>query len=969
MIDPDGKKSISFSDKMGRAILSRHTNNAEATSEHLDTYNLYDDKNRVTYVLPPGVPNTSSTYQNLYYHYQYNGEDQVTEKKIPGANVVKFKYNDQDLLGGYQDGYLNNENKWYTYQYDIFGRGTTEGFYDGTPGTDFTPTEPLIKTFYGTSSHNKDKIARVETRKLDENVWLKSYNTYNTCGVLTNQNGNNHLNVNNDNAITTAYILDGGLNTTKTTSNISAYGVTKNIVNTQTYGNEGRPRYNYFSIDGAPNTTLSNKAYTTREELKYVYQGYSNNQYLQKIDFTYELHGPLKSINSSSIQGSEQAWNVCTDPPMSNPGNDAQKDLFSLELFYDTNVPGIATTIQKNGNIAGVRWQVKGRSQGNYTFTYDTHNRLTEAKYADRDDGVISNNDRYGTQYSYDQRGNLTQISRKGMYDTNGCTNYGVTDALILNYPSNSNQLTDAADYAPSASDQEGYDDPGNNTNQYDANGNMTSYPDKGITIEYNHLNLPRLVFITGTSNYILFTYDAAGNLLSRKNYNFLSVTKKIDYVAGIEYLDGQVHQIMHSEGFVQYTNGANPQYHYTINDHLGNTRLVYSDFNGDGKIRNATEIVQENHYYPFGMKMKGPWMGDENEYRYKYNGIEEVDDFGLDLSFATFRTLDPAIGRWLQVDPMTEYLSDLSPYNSMNNNPITYNDPDGDIGPLLLAGIAGVVGGGLNLWKNAGNIKNPGDAFAAFGIGAVAGVAGAFAAPAAAVGGTIGASIASYAVAGGVGGAVAGGIEGFGNGAYFGSGNIGDRLLNGLGQGIKNGVIGGVSGAVLGGAFGAGAHLWANRAAASVAPSIDPPNRTGPLGDKIDPRYVNPAKVGGNPTTSVDLAAFNKSASFVDNWATSGTQKLAKYSGILRNAARFKGNFGLGKGTYLESIELGRAWVGKGYSISSNGKAYISKNGLRQFRLPSYKPYHRIYQANFEWRNVARGRWQGNGHLDITNL
>jgi len=73
---------------------------------------------------------------------------------------------------------------------------------------------------------------------------------------------------------------------------------------------------------------------------------------------------------------------------------------------------------------------------------------------------------------------------------------------------------------------------------------------------------------------------------------------------------------------------GTNPQYHYTINDHLGNTRLVYSDLNGNGRIENATEILQENHYYPFGMKMKGAWMGDEDEYRYKYNGIEEVDDY-----------------------------------------------------------------------------------------------------------------------------------------------------------------------------------------------------------------------------------------------------------------------------------------------------------------------------------------------------
>jgi len=64
----------------------------------------------------------------------------------------------------------------------------------------------------------------------------------------------------------------------------------------------------------------------------------------------------------------------------------------------------------------------------------------------------------------------------------------------------------------------------------------------------------------------------------------------------------------------------------------------------------------------------------------YKYNGIEEVDDFGLDLSFATFRTLDPSIGRWLQVDPKAEAVSSLSPYQSMGNNPISNADPAGDL-------------------------------------------------------------------------------------------------------------------------------------------------------------------------------------------------------------------------------------------------------------------------------------------------
>jgi RHS repeat-associated protein len=60
---------------------------------------------------------------------------------------------------------------------------------------------------------------------------------------------------------------------------------------------------------------------------------------------------------------------------------------------------------------------------------------------------------------------------------------------------------------------------------------------------------------------------------------------------------------------------------------------------------------------------------------RYLYNGIEHVDELGLDM--AAFRSYDPAIGRWMQVDPKPTYSQ--SPYSGMGNNPILYSDPLGD--------------------------------------------------------------------------------------------------------------------------------------------------------------------------------------------------------------------------------------------------------------------------------------------------
>ncbi len=96
---------------------------------------------------------------------------------------------------------------------------------------------------------------------------------------------------------------------------------------------------------------------------------------------------------------------------------------------------------------------------------------------------------------------------------------------------------------------------------------------------------------------------------------------------------------------------------------------------------------------------------------------------------------------------------------------------------------------------------------------------------------------------------------------------------------------------------------------------------------------------------------------------------QVGREIGILRDAARGKGNFSLGSGTRAEADKLGRAWVGDDYKVASNGKALISKDGLRQYRSPAYKPRLDKTQANFQQRFYGQQskEWQSNGHLDIT--
>ncbi|MFK8008269.1 MAG: RHS repeat domain-containing protein [Saprospiraceae bacterium] len=92
------------------------------------------------------------------------------------------------------------------------------------------------------------------------------------------------------------------------------------------------------------------------------------------------------------------------------------------------------------------------------------------------------------------------------------------------------------------------------------------------------------------------------------------------------------------------------------------------------------TEILQESHYYPFGMAMNGAWQDIVNgpENNYLYNGKEMQSDFGLDWSDYGARYYDPAIGRWNGIDLLAEQYSSTSPYIYTLNNPIKFIDPDG---------------------------------------------------------------------------------------------------------------------------------------------------------------------------------------------------------------------------------------------------------------------------------------------------
>jgi len=95
----------------------------------------------------------------------------------------------------------------------------------------------------------------------------------------------------------------------------------------------------------------------------------------------------------------------------------------------------------------------------------------------------------------------------------------------------------------------------------------------------------------------------------------------------------------------------------------------------------NKGPILEETHYYPFGLTIAGisSKAANATENKRKYNsGTELNSDFDVSLYETNYRSLDPQLGRFWQVDPMADLSLSYSPYTYANDNPILLNDPLG---------------------------------------------------------------------------------------------------------------------------------------------------------------------------------------------------------------------------------------------------------------------------------------------------
>ncbi len=416
------------------------------------------------------------------------------------------------------------------------------------------------------------------------------------------------------------------------------------------YDHKYRPTGVYHEIVGEDTVQVSKMTYNEIGQLKtkQLHETTDDN-YLQDVDYLYNIRGWLTGINDPENQGS---------------------DLFALSLLYnDTTEVGLINILpQFNGNISGMKWKQNAEDLKGYSFRYDALNRLTTSVY-----GQGPELDQLSGKYnesvgSYDLNGNILSLNRSGEESD---TVY--TDLDNLGYYYEGNMLIAVEDQGQKGHGFiDGHEYSSGQEYEYDSNGNMIKDLNKGIVnIKYNYLNLPSEVIHDATHK-VMYTYDATGVKLKKRLISDGNITDRY-YTGTYEYDNNMLPVLIHfDEGVVNVT-GSTYDYEYFLKDHLGNIRASFKP-SGDTLIS-----TQKVDYYPFGMIA---YANGASNNKYLYNGKELQDDYfgGASLDWYDYgaRFYDPQIGRWHVIDPSAEKDHSYSPYCYAANNPIRYIDPDG---------------------------------------------------------------------------------------------------------------------------------------------------------------------------------------------------------------------------------------------------------------------------------------------------
>jgi RHS repeat-associated protein len=332
-------------------------------------------------------------------------------------------------------------------------------------------------------------------------------------------------------------------------------------------------------------------------------------------------------------------------------------------------VNDIAYGYDQTGNVTRVTDRTTGSSTDSQCFTYDYLRRVTtawtqgtETCAASASAPVVGGPAPYWHQYGYDVTGNRRARTVKGLG--------GAADTVsTYAYPASGDgaDRPHAVASVTTGSQAAAY--------TYDAAGNLLTRPGPSGTQTLTWADNGTLGSVTAGGRTTSYVYDATGSQLIRRDPGAVTLfvgageirlDRATGTLTGTRYYDGLGTRT--SAGFM-----------WTISDHHGTSHLAVNSTTLAATVR-RTDL--------FGNPRGAPaaWPAGSRGF---VGGVTNPD---TGLTRLGAREYDPALGRFISVDPLIDPADpqQMNGYAYANNSPATMSDPDG------LIGRAGAAGSGI---------------------------------------------------------------------------------------------------------------------------------------------------------------------------------------------------------------------------------------------------------------------------------
>lgn len=650
------------------------------------TTNKYDVLGRSTLITHPDGGTVSTSYTGLATfvtnprHYTFetdkNALGEVVETRdpdVPGDNsglIVDTGYDAAGNVLTVTRDALNNGNPASTtkivsyFYYDTLGRKTsqndpdasTASFTYNAAGDVISQTDAKNQTVTSSFDALGRRWKRTTTTGADGNAITDTWtfdavtgtcNTGHSCGLLASE------------------------------ARLSTSGAT--FSRTQIYDSYGRPYTRNTSIAGNPYSEVSaydgyGRPMSQQDASGYTLTtNYTTNGYVD--DLTDSRVGTLYQVNTMTARGQvlqDERGNVAA--LTSTASYDPQTGrIQSICSGTNCGLQDLSYQFDKAGNLTQ-RERATSTAPTIEVFTNDALNRLKLAQLT-YVQGVHETTPITTAQIFYDLLGNV--CTKNGLSYSYagyaGCTNHGSSGS-------------------PQAVTQVGA-----TTYQYDGDGNQTT-SNSGRTLVYNALN--QLATASASTSSTAFQYGPDGDRFLRTDSgsavppidcptdptpndrifcdgfeaSSTGATQTTTYVGNVEIIknNGTVTEMRRYLAGVAIDYAVTKQTRYLFADHLGSVDVIASSTGSP--IEAASFDVHGSRRDP------NTWQGTASptvSTTHGFTGQEHVDAF----EFIHFngRVYDPALGRMLQVDPLTgPGNQSLNRYSYVINNPLSLTDPSG---------------------------------------------------------------------------------------------------------------------------------------------------------------------------------------------------------------------------------------------------------------------------------------------------